>query len=82
MRAILCLVEDFHDRLVDVEQVFAVRAAAVEFDDFAVDVWRAHDLVVRDELVLEHSAEDVAATDNLTLAEVRRRELPLLVSIQ
>ncbi|RYH07204.1 hypothetical protein EON65_42015, partial [archaeon] len=50
------------------EQVLAVAASSIDLDDLPVDVRGTHDLVFRNNLVLEHRAEDVAAGDDLACA--------------
>ena len=50
-----------HDGLVDVEQVLAVRATAIDLHHLAGDVGRAHDLMRGDDLVFEHLQHRVVA---------------------
>eukprot|EP00968_Pinguiococcus_pyrenoidosus_P006099 scaffold405_cov243-Pinguiococcus_pyrenoidosus.AAC.15 len=64
------------------EGVVAVASRAVDLDHRSADVRRAHDLVRIDEVVLPHGAEDISATDGVSLAEVHGRELPVPVGVQ
>ena len=54
MCAVLCFIVHFHDRLVNVEEIFTIRSATIDFDDLAEHIRGAHDFVTRNQLVLEH----------------------------
>ena len=77
------LVVDLQHRVRDAILIFAVRRVAVHFDDFAVDVGRDHDLVLRHELVFVDGTEDVPARHEGTFGDGSvRRELPFSMLVE
>lgn len=73
----LALKLDSHDGL-----GHSVVATGHDLHNLAVHVWRDHDSVFVEELVLEAGADDVASSDQIANLQFGRGVVPLLVLVE
>mmetsp|Transcript_3936 Transcript_3936/g.5851 ORF Transcript_3936/g.5851 Transcript_3936/m.5851 type:complete len:395 (-) Transcript_3936:237-1421(-) len=73
---VLGLVVHLQHHIVRVVLVLAVRAVAVHLCYGTIHIWRTHDLVRMNNLVLKHCSKDVSSCDGLSFPEIAGGELP------